>query len=115
MVEHLSQGCTARKWPGQMRPHPCSVPLCVCGPENEHRPCPGALPRGPGSGGDGRVVLLAVVRMRPAGAPSCGEGSGSPFSPVPKELRAPGQEQRVRVDLQDSAEQDRHLWGATSL
>ena len=114
VVEHLSQGCTARKWPGQMRPHPCSVPLCVCGPENEHWPCP-AYAQGLDSGRDGRVVLLAAVQMRPAGSPSCGEGSGSPFSPVTKELRALGQEERVRMDLQDSAEQDRHPWGATSL
>lgn len=71
--------------------------------------------RGPGSGGDGRVVLLAAVQTRPAKASSCGEGSGSPFSPVPGELRALGQEERVRVDLQGSAEQDRHPWGATSL
>ena len=38
-----------------------------------------------------------------------------PFSLVPGELRAPGQEERVRVDLQDTAEQDRHPWGAAFL
>lgn len=40
---------------------------------------------------------------------------GGPFSLVPGELRAPGQEERVRVDLQGSAEQDRHPWGAAFL
>lgn len=38
-----------------------------------------------------------------------------PFSLVPGELRAPGQEERVRVDLQDTAEQDQHPWGAAFL
>lgn len=109
-MEHLPWGCAARKWQGQKGPSPCSVLLCVCGPESRLWLCPGAGQWRRWEGGPG-----AAVWSRPAKAPSCGEGSGSPFSLVPGELRAPGQEERVRVDLQDTAERDQHPWGAAFL